>query len=103
MSRSLTQRAPTLPGLTPLPEVREYRLTVRRNSHSYQGAYPTGSRYAAWAATRPARAGENEGMATHEVVNQAPPRVDVDEFGSNVGLVEGVARYDAEWAVDDLS
>ncbi len=41
-------------------------------------------------------------MATHEVVNQAPPRVDVDEFGSNTALVEGVARYDAVWAPDDL-
>ena len=42
-------------------------------------------------------------MATHEVFNQAPPRVDVDEFGSNTALVEGVARYDAAWAVDDLT
>jgi len=42
-------------------------------------------------------------MATHEVVNQAPPRVDVDEFGSNVALVEGVARYDADWALGDLN
>jgi putative acyl-CoA dehydrogenase len=42
-------------------------------------------------------------MATHEVVNQAPPRVDIDEFGSNTALVEGVARYDAAWAMDDLT
>jgi len=42
-------------------------------------------------------------VATHEVTNQAPPRVDVDEFGSNTALVEAVARYDAEWALDDLS
>ena len=41
-------------------------------------------------------------MATHQVFNQAPPRVDVDEFGSNVALVEGVARYDASWAVPSL-
>jgi putative acyl-CoA dehydrogenase len=40
---------------------------------------------------------------THEVLNQAPQRVDVDEFGSNTALVEGVARHDAGWAVDDLS
>jgi putative acyl-CoA dehydrogenase len=40
---------------------------------------------------------------THEVLNQAPPRVDVDEFGSNTALVEGVKRYDAAWAVDGLS
>ena len=42
-------------------------------------------------------------MATHEVFNQAPARVDVDEFGSNTALVEGVARYDAGWASDDLT
>jgi putative acyl-CoA dehydrogenase len=42
-------------------------------------------------------------VATHEVFNQAPPRVDVDEFGSNTALREGVARYDAAWAVDELS
>ncbi len=42
-------------------------------------------------------------MATHEVFNQAPLRVDVDEFGSNTALVEGVARYDAAWAVDHLT
>ena len=42
-------------------------------------------------------------MATHEVFNQAPPRVDVDEFESNVALREGVERYDAGWAAGDLS
>ena len=42
-------------------------------------------------------------MATHEVFNQAPPRVDVDEFGSNIALREGVERYDAGWAVDELT
>jgi len=42
-------------------------------------------------------------VATHEVFNQAPPRVGVDEFGSNTALREGVARYDAAWAVDDLT
>jgi putative acyl-CoA dehydrogenase len=40
---------------------------------------------------------------THEVFNQAPPRVDVNEFTSNIPLVEGVSRYDAAWAVDDLT
>jgi putative acyl-CoA dehydrogenase len=39
----------------------------------------------------------------HEVFNQAPPRVDVDEFDGNTALREGVARYDAAWALDDLS
>lgn len=39
---------------------------------------------------------------THETFNQPPPRVDVDEFGLNGPLVEGVARYDAAWAHDDL-
>jgi putative acyl-CoA dehydrogenase len=42
-------------------------------------------------------------VATHEVFNQAPPRVDVDEFGSNVALREGVERYDAGWAIDELT
>jgi len=42
-------------------------------------------------------------VATHEVFNQAPPRVDVDEFGSNIALREGVERYDAGWAVDELT
>jgi len=42
-------------------------------------------------------------VATHEVFNQAPPRVDVDEFGSNIALREGVERYDADWAVDELT
>jgi putative acyl-CoA dehydrogenase len=40
---------------------------------------------------------------THEVFNQVPPRVDVDEFGANAPLVEAVSRYDAEWALADLS
>jgi putative acyl-CoA dehydrogenase len=39
---------------------------------------------------------------THEVFNQVPPRVDVDEFASNIPLVEAVERYDAHWALDDL-
>jgi len=37
-------------------------------------------------------------MVTHSVVNQAPPRVDVDEFAANAPLREGVQRYDAGWA-----
>lgn len=41
-------------------------------------------------------------MATHEVTNQPPPRVDVDEFGTNVPLVEAVTRHDAAWALDHL-
>jgi putative acyl-CoA dehydrogenase len=39
---------------------------------------------------------------THEVFNQVPPRVDVDEFASNVPLVSGVSQYDASWALDEL-
>ncbi|MCU1420945.1 MAG: hypothetical protein JWN36_596 [Microbacteriaceae bacterium] len=42
-------------------------------------------------------------MSTHEVVNQVPPRVDVDEFSSNLPLVEAVWHYDAGWAVDELA
>ncbi|REJ08078.1 hypothetical protein DY023_02090 [Microbacterium bovistercoris] len=41
-------------------------------------------------------------MSTHEVFNQSPARVDVDEYGANVALVEGVARYDAAWAHEGL-
>lgn len=37
-------------------------------------------------------------MSTHDVVNQVPPRVAVDEYGSNAALVEGVERHDAGWA-----
>ncbi|KQM81376.1 acyl-CoA dehydrogenase family protein [Agromyces sp. Leaf222] len=32
-------------------------------------------------------------ISTHEVANQVPPRVDVDEFAENVPLVEAVARW----------
>ena len=39
---------------------------------------------------------------THEVFNQVPPRVDIDEFASNIPLVEGVRHYDAGWALDEL-
>jgi putative acyl-CoA dehydrogenase len=42
-------------------------------------------------------------VVTHEVFNQAPPRVDVDEFGSNAALRDGVERYDAGWAADELT
>lgn len=31
--------------------------------------------------------------ATHEVLNQAPPRVDVDEYGTNTALVEAVGVF----------
>lgn len=41
-------------------------------------------------------------MVTHTVVNQAPPRVDVDEFAANAPLREGVERYDAGWATGAL-
>ncbi len=39
---------------------------------------------------------------THEVVNQPPPRVDIDEAAADVALLEAVRRHDASWAVDDL-
>ena len=40
--------------------------------------------------------------ATHEVFNQSPPRVDLDEAATDVALLEAVRRHQAEWAVDDL-
>ena len=39
---------------------------------------------------------------THEVMNQVPPRTDVDEFAANTPLVEGVRTYEADWALDAL-
>ncbi|MDA8434996.1 MAG: acyl-CoA dehydrogenase family protein [Actinomycetales bacterium] len=39
---------------------------------------------------------------THEVVNQPPPRVDVDESAHDVALLEAVRRHDAGWAVGEL-
>lgn len=42
-------------------------------------------------------------MNTHDVTNQAPARIDLDEFGVNVALVEGVHRYDAGWAESRLA
>jgi len=36
------------------------------------------------------------------VLNQSPPRVDLDEFAANLPLREAVERYDADWAVSDL-
>jgi len=39
---------------------------------------------------------------THEVLNQPPPRVDVDEAMADVALLEAVRRHDADWAVDAL-
>ncbi|AXH94989.1 acyl-CoA dehydrogenase family protein [Ornithinimicrobium avium] len=41
-------------------------------------------------------------MATHEVTNQPPPRVDVDELATNLPLLEGVRRHDASWALEEL-
>jgi putative acyl-CoA dehydrogenase len=40
---------------------------------------------------------------THEVVNQVPPRVDVNEFLTNIPLVDAVTHYDTGWALDDLT
>ncbi|AVH60650.1 MULTISPECIES: acyl-CoA dehydrogenase family protein [Streptomyces] len=34
---------------------------------------------------------------THDVVNQAPRRVDIDEYGTNQPLMEGVRQYGAAW------
>ena len=34
----------------------------------------------------------------HAVVNQPPPRTDLDEYATNTALVEGVERHDATWA-----
>ena len=39
---------------------------------------------------------------THEVTNQAPPRVDLNEFTTNQVLAEGVSTSGASWAVPQL-
>jgi putative acyl-CoA dehydrogenase len=41
-------------------------------------------------------------VSTHSVFNQAPPRVDVDEYGANVALAEAVRQQGAEWATASL-
>jgi putative acyl-CoA dehydrogenase len=39
---------------------------------------------------------------THDVRNQPPRRVEVDELTTHVALVDAVRHFDAEWALDDL-
>ncbi|MEW1962617.1 acyl-CoA dehydrogenase family protein [Microbacterium sp. NPDC077644] len=34
----------------------------------------------------------------HDVVNQSPPRADLDEYAANTALIEAVERHDAGWA-----
>ncbi|HEX6954184.1 MAG TPA: acyl-CoA dehydrogenase family protein [Agromyces sp.] len=41
-------------------------------------------------------------MITHEVENQPPPRVDVDEFAANLPLVEAAARWGTDAAAPAL-
>ncbi|MEV6350646.1 acyl-CoA dehydrogenase family protein [Actinoplanes sp. NPDC051851] len=40
---------------------------------------------------------------THEVFNQAPPRAGLNEYLINPALTEAVKRYDAQWAVPQLT
>ncbi|HSN05925.1 MAG TPA: acyl-CoA dehydrogenase family protein [Candidatus Angelobacter sp.] len=40
--------------------------------------------------------------ATHEVLNQPPERVGIDEATADVALLEAVRRHDAAWAVGQL-
>src|SRR3954468_14453430 len=42
-------------------------------------------------------------MATHEVLNQAPPLQDYDPLGQDRALREAVRREGAEWAEDDIA
>lgn len=39
---------------------------------------------------------------SEEAVNQSPPRIDIDEFATNLPLVEAVTRNDAGWALERL-
>ncbi len=41
--------------------------------------------------------------ATHEVFNQADPRVGVNEYTAHAALTEAVARYGTRWAADELT
>ncbi|AVL99446.1 DNA alkylation response protein [Gordonia iterans] len=40
---------------------------------------------------------------THQVLNQAPPRVDVNEYDTNRVLAEAVRRHDGAWGEAELS
>ncbi|MBW6433639.1 acyl-CoA dehydrogenase family protein [Actinoplanes hulinensis] len=40
---------------------------------------------------------------THDVVNQAPPRADLNEYLTHPALTEAVGRYGAGWATDHLT
>ena len=42
-------------------------------------------------------------MSTHDVVNQVPLRAGLNEFSTNIPLVEAVRQYDADWAIGDLT
>lgn len=37
------------------------------------------------------------------MLNQAPPRVDVDEFSTNAALIDGIRRHGASWASGELA
>lgn len=41
-------------------------------------------------------------MSTHTVTNQSPPRTGINEFTTNIPLVEAVTRYDGEWGLAEL-
>lgn len=40
---------------------------------------------------------------THEVTNQAVPRVGINEYTANVALGEAISRYEAQWAHEELA
>lgn len=50
-----------------------------------------------------AAADSSFGHRTHRVFNQAPPRVDVNEYTQNIPLMEAVDRYGAQWAAPALT
>ncbi len=41
-------------------------------------------------------------LPTHRVLNQCPPLGDVDLLEQDPALFEGLARFDADWAVDEI-
>lgn len=39
---------------------------------------------------------------THDVTNRAPPRTDLDEYGTNEPLIEAVREFGAAWHEPEL-
>lgn len=76
---------------------------VARTGHSTTTLRPWPTSHRRTNSNPPVTERNRTSMTTHEVFNQAPPRVGVNEFESNAALTEGAKRYDISWAIDHLS